>query len=108
MLKLVKVAERLGCSLSNVYSLKDQGLLAVVTTGAGGKGFRVAPEELERFIRERRKFQNKSSAAFPKNGERATIANRRFEHLDGARLLSAWQKQGVISGQPDEGSAPSA
>ncbi len=69
MLKLVKVAERLGCSLSNVYSLKDQGLLAVVTTGAGGKGFRVAPEELERFIRERRKFQNKGSATFPKNSE---------------------------------------
>lgn len=109
MLRFREVAERLNCSISNVYGLKEQGLLAVVTTGAGGKGYRVAPEELERFIREQREQRGKGAASFPKSSDpRPHHAIRRFEHLDGDRLLSAWRKQGVISGPPDEGNAPSA
>ena len=104
-----QVAEKLGCSLSNVYGLKDAGLLAVVPTGAGGKGYRVTDEELERFIRERREHRGKDAGSFPKSSDPCPKnATRRFEHLDGARLLAAWQKQGVISGRPDEDNAPSA
>ncbi len=54
MLKLSEVAERLNCSLANVYALRDAGLLVCVATGANGKGFRVTQEELERFVTERR------------------------------------------------------
>lgn len=40
MLKLREVAERLNCSLGNVYSLVAAGMLPVVPTGAHGKGER--------------------------------------------------------------------
>lgn len=83
MFKLVKVAERLSCSLSNVYSLKDQGLLAVVTTGRRQRLSGHPGRAGTVYSRARRKLQNKGPAPFPKNGERATSANRRFEHLDG-------------------------
>ena len=52
MLKLSEVATMLRCSLSNVYSLVEQGKLAVISTGAGGKGFRVTEQEIERFKQE--------------------------------------------------------
>lgn len=104
MLKLTEVAERLGCSLSNVYSLKDQGLLAVVLTGAGGKGYRVAPVSdsfaiaVNTVARTLLRFP-KSSDPCPKN------AIRRFENLDGERLFLAWRKQGVLVDLPNERNA---
>jgi excisionase family DNA binding protein len=55
MLKLNQVAERLNCSLSNVYSLVASGKLAVTPTGAGGKGYRVAEDEFHRFVNEARR-----------------------------------------------------
>ena len=55
MLKLSQVAERLNCSLSNVYNLVTSGRLMVTPTGAGGKGYRVAEDELQRFLEESRK-----------------------------------------------------
>ena len=55
MLRLTEVAERLSTSLSNVYALKDSGRLRVVSTGAGGKGFRVTEGDLASFIEESKK-----------------------------------------------------
>jgi excisionase family DNA binding protein len=52
MLKLSQVADRLNCSLSNVYNLVASGKLTVTPTGAGGKGYRVAEAELQRFLDE--------------------------------------------------------
>ncbi len=103
MLKLTEVAERLNCSLANVYGLKDAGLLSVVSTGASGKGFRVTSEELERFIAERRGSRRKDSPAFPKKS-----SPQPFKHLDGTRLLAAWKKRGSPDDRQDADSARSS
>lgn len=50
LLRLSQVAERLNCSLQNVYSLKDSGALPVISVGANGKGYRVREEDLLAFI----------------------------------------------------------
>ena len=55
MLKLSQVAERLNCSLSNVYNLVASGKLTVTPTGASGKGYRVSDDELQRFLSDARK-----------------------------------------------------
>ena len=55
MLRLNQVAERLNTSLSNVYALKDSGMLPVIATGAGGKGYRVSETDLAAFIEQARK-----------------------------------------------------
>jgi excisionase family DNA binding protein len=53
LLSLREVADRLKCSIANVYALKDSGHLVCIATGANGKGFRVSEEELERFMTSR-------------------------------------------------------
>lgn len=103
MLRLREVAERLGCSISNVYALKDAGLLAVIRTGAGGKGFVVEEAELERFIRERREHPGKSAPPASK-----TSNPRLFKHLDGDRLLAAWRRRENPAARPDASNAPSS
>ena len=109
MLKLSEVAERLGCSVSNVYALRDAQLLNVICTGAGGKGYRVDPAELERFLHQRREGRGKDAVSFPKSSDPCPKhATRRFENLDGDRLLSAWRKQGVLADPPNERSARSS
>lgn len=90
MLRLREVAERLNCSLSNVYALIEQGRLATVSVGAGGKGYRVAEAELQRFLAERRRHLGKETPTSPKN---KTL--RPFKHLDGDKLRAAWRQQGV-------------
>lgn len=65
MLKLTAVAERLNCSVANVYALKDQGLLAVISTGANGRGYRVSEEELARFLEERKANRRTESPTWP-------------------------------------------
>ena len=60
MLRLKQVAEALNCSLSNVYALKDTGLLPVVRTGAS-KGFRVRPEDLEAFLDKRKQGRRETA-----------------------------------------------
>ena len=52
MLRLNEVAERLKCSLSNVHNLVTSGRLPALSTGAGGKGYRVTEEDLAAFIAE--------------------------------------------------------
>lgn len=54
MFTISQAAVELNCSPSNVRSLIKKGLLAVVSTGANGKGYRVPQDALERFIVERR------------------------------------------------------
>jgi excisionase family DNA binding protein len=61
LLKLNEVSQRLNCSLSNVYSLVQSGRLAVISTGATGKGFRVSEDELLRFIKEGRRGRRPSA-----------------------------------------------
>ena len=67
MLKLSEVAERLNCSLANVYALRDAGLLHCVATGAHGKGLRVEESELERFVADRRDGRRIQAPAYPPN-----------------------------------------
>jgi excisionase family DNA binding protein len=55
MLKLSEVAQRLNCSLSNVYALVESGRIIATSTGAAGKGYRIAEEDLKMFIDSRRK-----------------------------------------------------
>jgi excisionase family DNA binding protein len=60
MLKLSDVAQRLNCSLSNVYALVESGRLDAVQIGATGKGYRVTEEELQRFIESNRRGRTPS------------------------------------------------
>ena len=55
MLRLRQVAERLNISVSGVHALVEKGLLPVICTGAGGKGYRVTEDDLAAFIESRRK-----------------------------------------------------
>jgi excisionase family DNA binding protein len=90
MLRLSQVAERLNCSLSNVYALVEQGKLHAVSVGANGKGYRVSETELELFLSEGRKHPGKDAPSFPKK-----MAPRLFNHLNGEKLRDAWRRQGI-------------
>lgn len=65
MLRLREVAERLNCSLANVYALKDAGHLICIATGANGKGLRVSEEEITRFLQERMTYRMTSRVVAP-------------------------------------------
>ena len=54
MLTLREVAERLNCSLANVYALIEAGKLSAVCVGARGKGYRVSESALGVFLAENR------------------------------------------------------
>lgn len=62
MLKLRQVAQRLNCSLSNVYALVESGELAHTPIGAGGKGIRVSEDQFKTFLAQRR-LRRKQGAA---------------------------------------------
>lgn len=66
MLQLNQVAERLACSISNVYSLVESGKLGSFRVGANGKGYRVSEDQLNAFLEERRESRHKEVPAFPK------------------------------------------
>ena len=53
-LKTTEVAERLSCSLQNVYDIIHAGLLPAFRVGADGGGIRVAEEDLQEFIESRK------------------------------------------------------
>lgn len=97
--KLSEVARLLNTSLSNVYALVADGKLPVICTGANGKGYRVDPDDLQRFIDEGRK------------GRRITPPPEKlkpFKHLNGDRLRAAWKRQGNPADRPDADSARSS
>ncbi len=48
-----EVADRLGCSQANVYGLINRGFLPVIRVGRS-KGYRVDPNDLEAFLRQRK------------------------------------------------------
>jgi excisionase family DNA binding protein len=60
----MQVAEKLNCSLSNVYALGKSGKLRIISTGAGGKGYRVSEADLEAFI-ENQKWGRKPEPPAP-------------------------------------------
>lgn len=62
MMSLKDAAAYLGCSKANIYALKDRGLISVSSVGAGGKGYRVAEEELRRFLEDRRSLRGRDAA----------------------------------------------
>ncbi len=63
MLKLTEVAERLNCSLANVYSLIDQKKLGCFRVGSNGSGIRVDERQIEAFLEERREHPGKQEAS---------------------------------------------
>ena len=69
LLRLSEVAEQLKCSVSNVHNLKAAGMLAVISTGASGKGYRVELAELERFIAQQRVEIVRQIPPIPKKSE---------------------------------------
>lgn len=102
MLRLRQVAERLNCSVQEVYVLKNAGLLAIVRTGLR-KGFRVEEAELQRYIDSRRETRRQDATVFPKKS-----SPRLFKHLDGDRLRSAWRQRDNRGDQQDGDSAQSS
>lgn len=53
LLTVREAAELLKCSATNVYSLIDSGLLPVVRVG-NAKGYRIDPNDINAFIRDRK------------------------------------------------------
>ncbi|MBX3414030.1 MAG: helix-turn-helix domain-containing protein [Pirellulales bacterium] len=53
LLTMKQVAEQLGCSMTNVYTLVSRGLLPVIRVGQS-KGYRVDRHDLAAFLDERR------------------------------------------------------
>jgi excisionase family DNA binding protein len=64
MLRLSQVAERLNCSISNVYSLIEQGRLVAICIGANGKGYRVSESDLQSFLTEGRRHPGRDAPPF--------------------------------------------
>ncbi len=64
MFKLVEVAERLNCSLQNVYSLIERGDLGAFRIGANGKGYRVSEAQLEAFLSKREEHPGRETRSF--------------------------------------------
>jgi excisionase family DNA binding protein len=59
-----EAAEYLRCSVTNIRQLVDRGALAVVPTGANGKGFKIEQSEIDRFISERRVLRGRDANRF--------------------------------------------
>ena len=53
LMTIREVADRLSCSKGNVYGLINRGLLPVIRIGKS-KGYRVDPNDLETFLRQRK------------------------------------------------------
>ena len=100
LLKISEVARALNTSPSNVYQLVARGVIPVVHTGANGKGYRVDPVDLERFIEDGKKGRRIAAPSPEKL--------RPFKHLNGERLRAAWKRQGTRGDQPNGGSARSS
>ncbi len=82
---LREAAELLNISVSTIFNLKDRGLIAVSRHGVR-KGFRIADEEIERFIQDRKETRQREVPEFsPKANPQGS-----FTHLKGERLLKAW------------------
>lgn len=60
---LREAAELLNISVSTIFNLKDRGLITVSRHGVR-KGFRIADEEIERFVRERVEHPGKDARSF--------------------------------------------
>jgi excisionase family DNA binding protein len=104
-MKLLTVAETaalLSISKSMVYQLKDGGALPFYRIGAGA--IRFNEEDLLVYL---------ASCKIEAGTKRPTAARpsssaRPFKHLNGERLLAAWQKQGVRIGRQDARNAPTS
>ena len=59
------VADRLGCSHANVYGLINRGLLPVICVGRS-KGYRIDPNDLEAFLRQRKVQYETAEPAAPR------------------------------------------
>lgn len=102
LLTVNDVAQTLSVSNSLVYQLVATGKLPCHRIGTGRGAIRVRRDDLEAFLAECRTqppVQSGSSSPEPKGGC--------FKHLDGQRLLAAWQQRGVRVDRPSEDNAPS-
>ena len=87
LLSIREVADRLNLSVSAVYALRDAGLIAVIRRGVS-KGYAVDESELERFVTERTGEQRKKTPSFPRSTKPTPGT---FTHLNGEKLLKAWE-----------------
>ena len=93
------VARTLNCSVSQVYALKDAGMIRFLKIGGM---IRFRPEDIEAFL---------SSCVVertPESRKAPAKSGGRFTHLDGERLLAAWQQRGARTAQLGERSAPTS
>lgn len=61
LLTVSQVAERLQCSIANVYSLIEKKELGAFKVGANGGGLRVSDVMLEAFLEARREFPGRDA-----------------------------------------------
>lgn len=51
LLTAAEVATVLACSVRNVHALRARGILRAVSVGAGGRGYRFDPRDVEKAMR---------------------------------------------------------
>ena len=99
LLTAKQVASLLNVSKSLVYRLKDEGVLPFYKVGRSAVRF--IRHDVEEYLTSCQ--GNKESKGGARRGPPRL---RSFKHLDGERLLAAWQRQGVDVSPPGERSAP--
>lgn len=92
LLRVKDVAIELDCSLTNVYALINTGQLRSIQVGSGGKGRRVHPDELARFLAE-------GPSTLPKRIQNRDGKVRKLKVLDGDAILAAWRQRDAAAGQ---------
>jgi excisionase family DNA binding protein len=83
-----EVAERLRCSLSNVYNLVAQGRLKCYRVGSGRAGLRFTESQVQAFLLESEQTLPGRESTSPASEKAAG-----FTMLDEERLRRAWEKR---------------
>jgi excisionase family DNA binding protein len=92
-LTVKEAAERLGVSRGLVYVLCRAGRIRHERHGTGRGTLRIEPAALDEY---RAVCRQDVGNTRPAKANRAKTRGATFGNLDGARLLEAWRKQGVV------------
>lgn len=102
LLTVKQVAEQLNVSDALIYALAENQQLIGYKIGVGRGTWRFDEADVLAFLQ-----ASKSTPKRPDSRPR-TKKPQPFKHLDGERLLAAWQRQGVPVDRRDAGNALSS
>jgi excisionase family DNA binding protein len=99
---VAEIARQLKLSPACVYSLCATGRLKHHRLGLGRGTIRVTEEQFTEFLEGTAVRKREAVPSSPQ------VKGGGFKYLDSSRLLSAWQRQGVVADPQDADSAPSS